>query len=365
MATQRNHLYALGTLQLIAIVTIVMGHLWIDNSTFMNSLCASFCFTYSGYFTSRFHRFDKSYGLGDHGRFMWNKLAKFYPMHVLALLICIIAFVFMKGHTTIALKTLFYHLTLLSPWINDPEIYFGYNAVAWWICVLFFLYLIAPLIIKVLRLMRLRWQVVLLAILLTLEFIGGYRPDEQTPSLLLSYYDMYEFPPIRILDFATGIVLYNITCHAWWQRLANRLTPSLSTMIELGGIALFGLLFWIDKAFLNDYCFRAFCLQAPSIVVLLATFVLTSNKPGRASDLLSIKPLAIMQQYTFEIYLLQVGIYFTMEPICMALGIAGEQQPVLHFVFQNAMLLLAAWACHNFYVKPLTRLLTIGSHKRI
>lgn len=364
MGTQRNHLYALGTLQLLAIVIIVLGHLWIDNSTFMNSVCASFCFTYSGFFTAMFHRFDKSYGLQDHARFMWNKLAKFYPMHVLALVICIIAFVYLEGKTAIALKPLFFHLTLLSPWSSNHDIYFGYNAVAWWICVLFFLYLISPLIIRLLRRMKLRWQVVLIVVLLLLEFIGGYRRDEQTPSLLLSYYHMYEFPPLRILDFATGVVLYNITQCAGWKRLADRLTPSLSTMIELGGIALTGVLYWVEKTYLNDHCFRAFCIQAPSIVVMLMTFALTSNKMGQVSKLLCIKPLKVMQQYTFEIYLLQVGIYFLMEPLCKRLGIANDQQLVLHFVVQNATLLLAAWAFHHFYVRPLQRLLTIGSSKR-
>lgn len=361
MGTQRNHLYSLGTLQLIAVVSIVMGHLWVDNSTFMNSLGTSFCFVYSGYFTSKRHRFDGSYGLRDHCRFMWNKLAKFYPMHVLALIICLFAFVYLKGQTSFAMKTVFAHLTLLSPWFSDPNIYFGYNAVAWWICDLFFLYLISPLIIRVLRPLRIRWQVALLMVLLALEFIGGYQPNDEADSLLLSYYHMYEFPPIRILDFACGIILYHITQHALWQRLTDKLTPSLSTIIEVCGIALFGVLYWVEKTFLNDYCFRAFCIQAPSIVVLMATFILTSNKLGQVSKLLSIKPLAIMQQYTFEIYLLQVGIYFTMEPLCRILGITGEQQPVLHFVFQNAMLLLAAWATHRYYVTPLYRLLRIGS----
>ena len=358
MGTQRNHLYSLGTLQLIAVVTIVIGHLWVKDSTFMNSVCVSFCFLYSGFFTAMCHRFDKSYGLRDHARFMWNKLAKFYPMHVLALLICIMAFVFLKGETTISMKTVFFHLTLLSPWSSHHEIYFGYNAVAWWICVLFFLYLVAPLVIKTLRGLRLRWQVTLIMVLLMLEFIGGYRPNEQTDSLLLSYYHMYEFPPIRILDFATGAALFNITqCH-WWKRMANRLTPGLSTMIELGGIALFGMLYWLEKNYLHEHCFRAFCIQAPSVVILLATFFLTSHKMGHISRLLCIRPLALMQRYTFEIYLLQVGMFFLMEPLCERLGISNHQ--ALHFVAQNAILLLAAWAAHRYYVTPLSRLLTIG-----
>lgn len=363
MGTQHNHLYSLGTLQLIAVVTIVIGHLWVKDSTFMNSVGVSFCFLYSGFFTAKGHRFDKSYGLRDHARFIWNKLAKFYPMHLLALAICITAFVFMRGQTLIALKTVFFHLTLLSPWSSNPDIYFGYNAVAWWICVLFFLYLISPLIINTLRAMKLRWQVVLIVGLLLLEFIAGYRPDEQTPSLLLNYYHMYEFPPIRILDFATGAVLYHITQSAGWARLASKLTPSISTLIELGGIALFGLLYWVERTYLNDVCFRAFCIEAPSVTVLLMTFVLTSHQMGQVSKLLCIQPLKIMQRYTFEIYLLQVGMFFLMKPLCEKFGIT--QHETLHFLVQNALLLLAAWATHRYYVTPLARLLSISSTSEI
>lgn len=358
---KRNHLYALGSLQLIAIVAIVMGHLWIKDSTFMNSLCVSFCFLYSGFFTAKTHNFGASYGVKEHVRYMGDKLAKIYPMHLLALALCIYVFVVHTG-SPLSMKTLLYHLSMLSPWSSNPDIYFGYNAVAWWICVLFFLYLVAPLVVKLLRRLKPAWQCVAMAVLLALEFIGGYSPDKQTPSLLLSYYHMYEFPPIRILDFATGVVLYNLTQSAGWQRLAGRLTPNLSTLVEVGGIILFGVLYWIEKNYLDCLCFRAFCVQIPSIAVLLMTFVLTSNKTGAISRLLSIKPLVVMQRYCFEIYLLQVGMFFLLQPLCERLGIVNNQ--VLYFVVQNALLLLAAWAAHEFFVKPLYRLLTIGPMKR-
>ena len=223
----------------------------------------------------------------------------------------------------------------------------------WWICDLFFLYLISPLIVKVLQSISLPWQALLICALLGLEFIGGYRSSMESDSLILSYYHMYEFPPIRILDFATGIVIFNTTQCAWWKRLTDKLTSGSSTVIELLGVLVFAVLYWLEKTYLHEHCFRAFCILAPSVVFLLMTFILTSNKMGLISRLLSIKPLTIMQQYTFEIYLLQLGVYFALEPLCKRLGIT--HQPILHFVVQNAALLLAAWAAHKYYVVPVYR----------
>lgn len=287
---------------------------------------------------------------------MLDKLARMYPMYVLALVVCLFAFVFLKGQLNFAIRTVLIHLSLLSPWFSSSEIYFGYNAVGWWICDLFFLYLISPLIVRILRSISVSWQVLLICVLLGLEFIFGYRDSMESDSLMLSYYDMYEFPPIRILDFATGIVLFNITQCSWWKNIANKLTDNASTMIELLGVLLFGVLYWLEKTYLHEHCFRAFCILAPSVVVLLMTFILTSNKMGLLSRLLSIKPLTVLQQYTFEIYLLQLGVYFVLEPLCDKLGIT--HQPVLHFIVQNTALLLAAWAAHKYYVVPIYRRLS-------
>lgn len=284
---------------------------------------------------------------------MLDKLAKMYPMYVLALVVCLFAFVFLKGHLYFAINTVLIHLSLLSPWFSSSDIYFGYNAVGWWICDLFFLYLISPQIVRALRSISLPWQALLICVLLVLEFIAGYRDNMESDSLILSYYHMYEFPPIRILDFATGIVLFNVTQCSWWKRLANKLTSDTSTVIELLGVLLFGVLYWLEKTYLHEHCFRAFCILAPSVVVLLMTFILTSNKMGLLSRLLSIKPLIVLQQYTFEIYLLQLGIYFALEPLCNKLGIT--HQPVLYFIVQNTALLLAAWAAHKYYVVPIYR----------
>ena len=76
-------LQSLGSLQLLAVIAVVLGHFWLDDSVFLNSVGVSFCFVYSGFFTAMHHTFGQYYGLRNHAAFMWGKLAKLYPLHLL------------------------------------------------------------------------------------------------------------------------------------------------------------------------------------------------------------------------------------------------------------------------------------------
>ena len=151
MGTKKSYLQSLGSLQLLAIVMVVVGHFGFTDNAFMNSLGVGFCFVYSGFFTALHHRFDSSYGLKGHCRFMLNKLIKLYPLHLLAIALNIIVMWRNGMIHDVSLKVLFYHLTLLSSWIPIDDYYFGYNPVAWYICSLFFLYLMAPVVVRLLR----------------------------------------------------------------------------------------------------------------------------------------------------------------------------------------------------------------------
>ena len=356
MEEKRNHFQSLASLQLIAIIAVVMGHLWISNGGMTNSLCVSFCFVYSGYFTAMFHRFDSSYGLKEHARFMWNKLAKLYPLYLLSFGIYYISNVIWHGSYTLTLKVMIAHLTLLSTWIPNADYYFGYNAVAWFICDLFFLYLMAPVVVRLLRRLSVMRQVIALVILLSLEFIGGYTADPDSDSLLLSYYHLYQFPPIRLLDYGAGIIIYNITQTKGWKRLSTQLTPSRSTCIEIMGILLFALFYWIDKHYLYKHCYRAFCILAPAVISLFVPFVLTSGKMGQLSKWLCINPLPALSKIGFEIYILQIVVYFLFKPLLDIMGIA--QIPLLHFLVQNTILISVAWITHAYYVTPISRYMT-------
>ena len=348
-------LQSLGSLQLIAVIAVVLGHFWLDDSVFMNSVGVSFCFVYSGFFTAMRHPFGRDYGLKEHWAFMRGKLAKLYPLHVLAVVLGVAVGVLSWGGG-VSLKILLAHLTLASPWIPNSAYYFGANPVAWFVCDLFFLYLMAPVVIRLLKRLSISWQVVLMALLLAMEFVGGYRQDTESNALLLNNYMLYQFPPIRLLDFATGVVLYNVTCTATWQHLKERLTPTAATIAEVIATLLFLVLYRLGKDVLHAHCYRAFCTSAPAIVVILAVFILTSTRQGLLSKVLSINPIAWLSKVSFEIYLMQFCVYFFIEYLCKRCGL--NQYLLPYFLVQTACLIIAAWATHRYYVKPLSRRLS-------
>ena len=350
MGTKQSYIQSLGSLQLLAIIMVVIGHGWVKGNEFMNSVGVSFCFVYSGYFTAMRHPFGADFGLRDHCRFMWDKLARLYPLHVLAIVLNVVVMLLTGMTTGVSLKVLAAHFSLLSPWIPDQAYYFGYNPVAWFICVLFFLYLTAPLVVRLLHKMNVVVQTVLIIALLVLEFRGGYVDDMESHSAILSPYLLYQFPPIRLLDFATGIVLFNLTQTQWWQGLRARLSSLHATLIEAAAIIAFIILFIVGQRWMHPHCFRAFCNSAPAIVVLFGCFVLTSGHDGLISKLLSIKPLACLSRLGAEVYLLQFCVYFTLLPICKALGINDMTWIQLPLVLGT--LILVSWLIHHVWVLP-------------
>ena len=359
MGTKSSYLQSLGTLQLLAVITVVIGHFWVKNNAFLNSLCVSFCFVYSGFFTAMHHRFGPEYGFKSHVRFMWNKLARLYPLHVLAIVLCIITTMATGESTGPSFKVLLAHFTLLSPWIPVAGFYFGVNPVAWFVCDLFFLYLMAPLVVRFLRKIPVLWQVVLIVALLVAEYFLGYSIDikEHLGDGIIGAYYYYEFPPCRLLDFGAGIILYNLTQTAWWEKLKNTLTATTATIIEVAGIALFLVLYHLGESRIHAHCYRAFCASAPAVMSLLTAFMLTSNRHGIISSVLSIRPLAKLSTVNSEIYLLQFCGYFALLPLCKHLGIYGNT--AVHLPVVIIVLCLMSWLIHYYYCEPIKRRLSI------
>lgn len=353
---KRHHIQSLATLQLIAVLAIVASHFWLADGTYLQSLCVSFCFLYSGYFSASTHPVDYYYGPLEHAWYMRYKLFKLYPLYVLALALCLLAAYLCWGSNLVFSKVTFAHLTMLSPWIPTPGYYFGINPVAWFICVLFFLYLIAPLIIKPLRRMSLGWQVAIVVVLIGAEMLAGYARDPASPSLLIpapAHYFLYEFPPVRILDFTTGIVLFHVTQSRCWRDAASRLNATFATLVEVCAVLAFLAFYRLGETLLHPHWYRAFCSAAPAVLTVLAAFVFTGGKRGAFSRLLSMPWLAVPCAITAEIYLLQYGVFALVRYVVMRVGMATEG--LAYFMLQSLTLLLVAMAVHYGFVMPLYR----------
>ena len=140
----------------------------------------------------------------------------------------------------------------------------------------------------------------------------------------LNIYVPYQFPPIRLLDFATGVAIFNVGHTQAWQRLQECLTPRTSTIAEVIALLLFVVLYRVGKDVIHTHCYRAYCASAPAIVVLFTTFIMTNSRQGLISKAISIKPLAALSGVNAEIYLMQYCVYFFIKYLCKPLGLTED-----------------------------------------
>lgn len=353
---KRHYIQSLATLQLMAIFAIVASHFWLDGATYLQAFCVSFCFLYSGFFTASSHDVKSGYGLRAHACYMRDKLAKLYPLHVLALLLCALAAYLLWGTNLLFSKVMVAQLAMVHSWIPLQGYYFGINPVSWFLCDLFFLYLISPLIIRLLRRLSLGWQMIVVVAFIGLEMLVGYADDPASPSLLIpapAHYYLYEFPVVRILDFTTGIVLYHVTQGSWWRGAVSRLTASRATLVEAGAVVAFLVFYRLGETLLHPHWYRAFCSVAPAAVTLLAAFIFTSGKGGAISRILSQRQWAALCAIGAEVYLLQLGSFAVMG--YMVKSVRLPSHGIVYYVIQSVALLLLSLMVHYCFVLPLYR----------
>lgn len=141
----------------------------------------------------------------DITRYIKKKIKKFYPLHILTLLVAVPFS--LKLLLSIDIKTwlsLFCNITLTQAWIPKSSVYFGFNSVAWYLSLNVFLITISPFVLRF-------WKdkskkevlVILFSILIIEACICMFAYNSEYAHWLL-----YICPLVRSLDFLAGGGIY-------------------------------------------------------------------------------------------------------------------------------------------------------------
>lgn len=183
---------------------------------------------------------DLDCSLRSNLRFMLGKIKKLYPLHIItmlavAVLVIVQALIGLQvGTAREFFRNMFLNVSLLQAWYPDSSVGMSFNGVAWFLSVMVLLYFIFPWICKWIKSIKNRIFLVIIpvaAVLLQMLILGLM--FDKMGAIDFYMWFMYVFPPMRIVEFITGVCLGR----AFKERKEERPGTAFWTVIECAALA--------------------------------------------------------------------------------------------------------------------------------
>jgi len=340
---------------------IVLFHVGATGLEEMTWAGVSFFFMASGMLLAMKHPMGEL-DAASYRRFISRHAAKLFPLHWLTLALWLAATAIL-GYFAFKPFVLALNATLLHSWSLTHAIYFSYNKFSWFLSTLLFCYLCYPLLARWFMPLRLRYKVIIIALIAILDFTLLAGTDDYSRTAL------YVFPPVRLIDFVIGMTL----AHGWkllGQRIGN---SNNGTDAELLAIALLSAMIFTYQA--NSKTLLpwsdAILWWLPVAAILLVS-ALYDKREGFIGKILASKPLQWLGNISFEIFMLQglaaLAYNYLLAPIVAHIGLDyaysivsrdlfGASAPGLIVWFILPIDILLAWCVNRLFTRPVTRLI--------
>ena len=269
------------------------------------------------------------------GSYLLRRFFKFYPLHLL----CLVAVLLIrhKTLTTADYLSILPNALLLQSWIPIESYYFSMNGVSWYLSDLLLFLLLFPLLYRWIG--QLTGKALACSALLLLTGYVGYVSLLQTDNL---NYWLYIFPPVRLLDFIWGMMLWRCyELHPTWGRFR------LSTIVELLLAVLVVLTIVLYP--LHERWHVAL-IHWFILIPLVLVFMQGDQYGGWLSRFLKTRTMVWLGGLTLDTYLLHQLLF------AILLNNASKYDVELPYavmlVLCLAVVVLVSWLTHRFFVTP-------------
>ena len=225
----------------------------------------------------------------DYRGFIKSRLAKFYPLHWITLLIAIPISLHLglgwKNGAVLGINAL-----LMQSWFPLSSVYYSFNGVSWFLSDMVFLVAVFPFLYRMLDSRKGRW-ILLLPASVVYCFLCIWTPAELRNTVL------YVNPVVRLCDFTVGIL-----AGMWYLRLKENVSVTESvqrhkTLLRIVSLASFLVLLSMSVFIPEQYTLMAFIFWPIAVVML----VCISLNPG---GLISTPLLQRLGQISFPFYMI-------------------------------------------------------------
>lgn len=238
-------------------------------------------------------------------QFLRKRLAKIYPLHLVTFTIALFMSI-VAGVKFNIIKTLLHVFMLQEFTLSEDMLRYG-TGLSWFLGALFFCYLLFPFLYRQLTISRNR----VFGALLTIYILLALAIESCCNNSAIDDF-VYAFPPLRVIDFAIGIILYRLYIANIAIRIKQWICRQSAFMLSILDIIVVSIsaLTFIPYSSLPS-CIRLAPLFWLPFSLSIYWFAISSNTQGVITKLLNQRSLVFLSNISFEIYMLH-GIVITL-----------------------------------------------------
>lgn len=349
---QQSKKVTIKTLQssrFIFVLLIYLSHCAVvENGTgfdFGGEAGVAFFFVLSGFVLSLGYGAKADDGRFSTRKFMAKRLAKFYPLHILLLVVAVV-FDARLG-MSYSVWQILSGILLVQTWTMSENYIYVANGVAWFLCDMMFLYVIFKPLYKFVAHASLRTLCAVGALVMAAYVLFALQvPDSELNSKL------YTNPLLRSIDFALGIGLFRFYRSRHSMAVYKCLAQSGARRATMSQLA--ALLLLVASCFAY-YCmgktFRLAMLFWPVMPAVVYVLAATDNTRGLVSRFLHTRTMLWLGGISFEIFLthrivIRVALHIVAPWGNTALMCAS-------YALAFAMTVAVSWALKRWFVMPI------------
>lgn len=191
------------------------------------------------------------------------KWHKFGWLHLSTLIIAIpLSLSLLRKNLIQWIGTLLLNGILIQSWIPKPSIYFSFNSVSWYLCLVLLFAFLTPVAIKIWKALDVKRTVILSFVILILELLLCLIVQRKS----YAHWVVYVFPVTRFFDFLIGGGYYKIAKALQKRNQNNKRLLIFNVLI----MAVIG----IASAFCMNEYFSTMVWTLPSSVLVALTFII-------------------------------------------------------------------------------------------
>lgn len=285
----------------------------------------------------------------SYGNYFKKRLTRIYPLHLLCLLAAA-AILVAAGTFGIKNGAVFcINAALIQSWIPLKSIYFSFNAVSWCLSDLLFFYMVFPPLSRFFNRAGNKKTAAMAGVAFLLYFIMLAAIPEN-----LSHPLLYISPVFRLMDFAIGMLLYNLykSLLDGGSRIMKRLRRvpvSVKSVAELIPVTVLVLCILLYPAVPEKLTCASYW-WAPSCLIILTYVVNSQIGGGILTKALQNKMLVHLGNISFSFYMVhQLGIRILGE---VTERVGMEMPWPMLMALSLAVILVGSLAVNRLYEKP-------------